>query len=414
MKHALRIYSDILILRDSTYRALKRSPGATAYIALMFLGVTLLAGCGKWLNLPYELSRPTGEDVLQQASGLIDQVEQDVVPEVQASLASLSTANLRAELEDVLPASVLPTPATLADVVNRVGLRTSQLVALIETEVDVPDEITDEIIAQPPNASTIGTLLDATGLSPERLRGILATAQLEELPDQVATGDGLGGLLSSAVLSGLTQNASVQDLVSQALLASGQIGEIAANLGLDAGTVNRLSERVGAVPDQLRDVVTIAEEELELVRPPLGVTASRLINFLGGWLSTPFQIAIAYMPLVLVALLAAKILGGKGTVTQHVFAMALAAAPAFLLFFTFADSSGQATPTTIDLAFRVVGRLLGLIAFAWALVILLKSLSVAHEFSGWRAAGTLALAVVILYVIVPVTTFLAAGYLLRG
>lgn len=414
MKHALHIYSDILILRDGTYRALKRSPGAPAYVVLMFLAVTLVAGAGKWLALPHALSRPTFAAVIDRASEQVTFLDEQVVPSVQSALDSVTQDNLRTTLADVLPPTVTATAETLANVVNRAGLTSQQLIDLIETTADVPDAVAAELANRPPTADVVRQLLRAAALEPDQLRTILATAALGNAPSVVSEAGGITSVLAGTLLSRVSDRTGLQGLLTTVALTADRMRTIATSLGLDPVTVSRLNARIGAVPQQLQDTLDIAHRELEVVQPPLGTGVSRFIHFVGDWLSTPFQVAAAYLPLSLVALLVAKMLGGKGTVAQHLFGTALAAAPAFLLFLTFTGDLGNAIALSTQYAIGVAGRILGLIGFAWAFLILIKSLSVAHEFSPWRSAATIGLTYVAIYILVPVLSFLALGYLLRG
>jgi hypothetical protein len=413
MKHALSIFSDILTLRDATYHALKRSPGAPAFIILMFLTVTLLAGCGKWLGLPYELGRTTLADQISLASAAVEQFDEEVVPDIQDSVATLSSDNLSDALEEVAPPGVLASPEALAEAANQAGLRTSQLLDLVSAEVSIPAALRSELSGQAMSVSVVNRLLAGTNLDAEELRGILARRRLDALPGEVAAGGGIVNQLGGTLLSGITGSGGLQSLVTDLALSPERIRDLLAGAGLTGEELSRINERIGAAPDQVQDVLAIVQEEAVALQPPLGVTFSRLIAFFGDWLATPLHVAVSYFPLVLVALLAAKMLGGKGTIVQHVLGMALAAAPAFLLFFTFTGNLGPEA-TTLQYALTVIGRILGLIAIAWAVAILIKSLAVAHEFSYWRAAGTLALTYAILYIAVPVLSFLAGGYLLRG
>jgi hypothetical protein len=413
MRHALSVFSDILTLRDATYHALKRSPGAPAFIILMFLIVTLLAGCGKWLGLPYELNRPTLVDQIGLASAAVEEFDEEVVPDIEASIATLSSDNLADALEEVAPPGVLASPQALAEAANQAGLRTSQLLDLVSAEVSIPDALRSDLTGQAVSTRVIDRLLAGTNLDAEGLRGILARQRLDALPGAVAAEGGIVNQLGAILLSGITSSGDLRSLVTELALSPERIRDLIAGAGLSAEELSRIDERIEAVPDQVQDVLAIAREEAVALQPPLGVTFSRLITFLGDWLATPLHVAVSYFPLVLVALLAAKMLGGKGTIVQHVLGMALAIAPAFLLFFTFTGDLGPEA-TSFEYALNVIGRVLSLIAIAWAVAILIKSLAVAHEFSYWRAAGTLALAYGILYVAVPVLSFLAGGYLLRG
>lgn len=413
-KQALRLYSDILILRDSTYRALKSSPGAPLFIALMFLTVTLLAGCGKWLGLPYELSRPTLAEEITRLSQSVDDAGREVVPDVQETLDSLSSDNLSFTLGEVLPPQEPVTAEALAEVAQQSGLTMRQLIALVERRADVPDADAEALAAQPPTVTAVNRLLAAAALTPDEVREVLATERLVAVPQEI-TGD--GGFLNSLVggfFSGVTANEWLQQAVADFALTPSRLRGIVVRLGLEPATVATLNERIAALPEQAQSVLAIAEEEAELLEPPLGITASRLLAFVGDWLATPFQIAATYLPLVLVSMLAATALGGRGTVTQHIFGTMLAAAPALLLAVAMAGNLGPGVPKALQYAIGLAGRILGLIAIAWAFIILVKALAVVHGFSAWRAVGTVALSFALIYVIAPLVLFLVSGYLLRG
>ena len=63
-------------------------------------------------------------------------------------------------------------------------------------------------------------------------------------------------------------------------------------------------------------------------------------------------------------------------------------------------------------AIHYYGRILAIIGLLWAGLILLRTISVAHEISVWRTAGAIALTWVVLYVLVPLAGVFLTGYLL--
>lgn len=141
---------------------------------------------------------------------------------------------------------------------------------------------------------------------------------------------------------------------------------------------------------------------------------SRFINMFGEWISTPFAILAQWAFFGLLLLVVAKLIGRTGTVRQHLISVLIAGAPLFLLLFAYVPDVTPAMPLTFNLAFTLFGRILALAAAAWAMVILLKSLSVTHEFSIWRSLGAIVLTWVVIYAAFPVLTFLSVGYVMRG
>ena len=57
-------------------------------------------------------------------------------------------------------------------------------------------------------------------------------------------------------------------------------------------------------------------------------------------------------------------------------------------------------------------RILALIGLIWAGLIMLRTVSVAHEISVWRSVGAIALTWVVLYVLLPLAGIFLTGYLL--
>ena len=99
---------------------------------------------------------------------------------------------------------------------------------------------------------------------------------------------------------------------------------------------------------------------------------------------------------------------------QHLIGLLLATAPLFLLFFTYVPEVTPAMPPSFNLAFDYYGRVLALVAVAWALLILVKSMSVTHEFGLWRSVWAVTLTWVVMYVVLPIVSLAAVGYILRG
>lgn len=179
----------------------------------------------------------------------------------------------------------------------------------------------------------------------------------------------------------------------------------------------RVAEPIGdlstAAGETVNELLLMAETEAELVSPPLGAPLSRVIRLFGRWLSVPLAIMSEWMFLVLVAMLVAKMFSGRATLGQHLTAVLLSAAPLVLLLPTFIPDLSSVIPLTFAFGITLFSRILALVGFGWAALILMKSLALAHEFSYWRSLGILVLSLAAIYVVIPLITVLLAGYLIR-
>lgn len=173
-----------------------------------------------------------------------------------------------------------------------------------------------------------------------------------------------------------------------------------------------LGEAAEAAAETINELLLAAETEAELVSPPLGQRTSRVIRVFGQWLSVPLAIMGDWFLLALVAMLVAKLVGGRATLSQHLTAVLLASAPFVLLLPSFIPNLSSVIPITFALGINLFSRLIALVAFAWAALILVKGLSLAHEFSWARAAGVLILSGLALYVLLPLAGILISGYIL--
>jgi hypothetical protein len=406
MRDALHLYSDILLLREEAFRSLKHSWAGWRFALLLFVTVTLLAGCGMWLGLPAELQRPSIAEQIDRASDLVARIDNDVTPTLQDSLQALSAENLSVALGDLLPPDEQVTPEALAVAINRTGASADTLLILVNQQTQVPPELFDRWSGEAVTAEMITDILDTTDLSAVELRAIML---------DTAISGALSDDRIQALAGGLpTTIDGVRELLVSLMLTPQRVREITVQLGLTPEAIERLSSQISQAPDVAQSILDEAQAQVERLEPPLGVRFSRLIHFLGRWLSTPFAVAVAYLPLALVAMIAARILGGRATLKQHLVAMALAVAPAVLLFLTYAGNLSPGIPVTSALGIQLVGRVLGLIAIAWIVVILVKSLAVAHDFSYWRAIASLALAYVLMYAVAPLVALFSLGYILRG
>lgn len=121
------------------------------------------------------------------------------------------------------------------------------------------------------------------------------------------------------------------------------------------------------------------------VQPPLGPRASKIVRLAGEWLSTPFLLLSAWMGWLLWVWFAARMLGGAGSLREHLSLSLLAVAPQILTFLNY-------TPQVESLT--VLRNTLGLVATLWSTIILTQALAHAHSIDQGRALGVLAVSLV--------------------
>ena len=135
-------------------------------------------------------------------------------------------------------------------------------------------------------------------------------------------------------------------------------------------------------------------EEITSLNSTIPPPIRGLLQALGQWLSHPF--ADGGFPLSVVALgtwlgygiwvmMAAKLLGGKGTLAGFFGASAAYAVPHVLSFFAFVP---------------VVGALLGLVGYLWGLIVYVKATAVSHELTAGRAFLALILPILLAIVVI--------------
>ncbi len=173
--------------------------------------------------------------------------------------------------------------------------------------------------------------------------------------------------------------------------------------------VGNLAEAAG---EAINELLLLAEDEAEAVAPPLGTRPSRVVRLVGQWLSVPFAIMADWIFVVLVAMLVAKAVGGRATLGQHLTAVLLASAPLVLILPTFIPNLGSVIPLTFALGITLFSRILAIVGAGWAVLILIKGLALAHEFSWWRAIAVLLLSWLTIYALLPLAGVLIGGYLL--
>jgi hypothetical protein len=144
----------------------------------------------------------------------------------------------------------------------------------------------------------------------------------------------------------------------------------------------RVSEPLNAFAQTLSEVAGV----LEAGQPPLGKPVSEAIMILGQWLGSPFALLAGWLVAGAFVFICAKILGGQGSLREHMALVLLAFAPQVLTIV----GSFSLFPSLESLA-----GILFAVACLWSLVILVVGLRNAHAFSTGRAVGTLVLACVL-------------------
>ena len=245
--------------------------------------------------------------------------------------------------------------------------------------------------------------LDEVPLTTGELGQLLARADLP--PDETAA------LLQKAGLNAqqIQEVQTVRDQTSTVLTQIGVLIGLAAQAPDALRTLVTLTE---ATPAQARQLAADVRAEAVRAEPPIGTRPSRIVRLGGEWLSAPLRLLNDWLVFALVLLLVVKLLGGRGTLSQHLGAMLLAAAPLVLLLGLYIPNLESVLSIPMAGAVYYYGRILAVVGLLWATLVLLRTLSVAHGVSLWRAAGALALTCTAIYLLLPLATVILGGYLL--
>lgn len=214
-------------------------------------------------------------------------------------------------------------------------------------------------------------------------------------------------LIVVSLIAGLGKLAGLGRLLERPTLAD-RAGEVALNIETTAALIPlpRLADRVVATASVFRAV----EDKLAKIQPPLGVGPSRAIRLFGNWLATPFEVMAAWLGFMLVIWLFARLMGGQGSLAQHIRLLLLAVAPQVLTIvnYTTLDASMMNAPLGI------LGRILSLIALVWSLIIAIHALAVAHEVERRQAAKILMTYVLVVFIVLPILGLVTGVYILDG
>jgi hypothetical protein len=211
---------------------------------------------------------------------------------------------------------------------------------------------------------------------------------------------------------------SVKFFLVLALLTS--LGSLVA-LGSIAGEPNlaerlgQLSAQVQSMADSLPGFLSAPMDEISSAlgqisagivqfQPPLGKSLSQAIRLVGEWLETPLTLLGMWMGAALGIWLIALLLGGQGSLRQHLSLLLLAFAPQILTFLNYVPST-NGIPGWVD-------NLMWFIAAVWSLVIGVHALSVAHEMTAGKAFLVVVLSVLVFFVAIPLLLALLTGIIM--
>jgi hypothetical protein len=212
---------------------------------------------------------------------------------------------------------------------------------------------------------------------------------------------GLWLCLRLFVLAGLVASIG---LVANGLAEAGQVtfseqlSTAASSLTVASGTLQQWTPQLAAAMTTLADRMQAAAAAIASVQPPLGTQPSAALRAIGAWASQPFLALAAWMSALLPVLLAARLMGGRGSLRLQVSLALLAFLPQALAFPLSFDLDPDTT-AGVALALRAI-------AGAWGLAILIVALSAANGFSRGQAAKVLLVTAVVLAALTGLTGWL--------
>lgn len=420
MKNTLRTYSQILQLRGDTIHTLLQSERGIAYALKLFLIVSLIAGLGMWGGLPAALRTPT---MVERFDQVVEQVS-EVVATVVAAVES-AAATVQGRIDNAVQAASAEFDRRfggLLDQINalidRFASPRARLARLLAQRVVTVREIETVVAVAQPTPAEMNVLLVRSGASEADTQRLLqlagiAAAQIAAVrtAEQSATDAAFAEL--QPILDALAMTSSeFQEVLDQISATPAQVLQWIDMFSTTPEQVGALLARIKATPEKLKELVAAARAEVERMEPPLGERPSRVIRLGGQWLASPLHYASGWMLFALALLLAAKSIGGRATLAQHLGAVALSAAPAIFFVVSYVpDLNGVATLPMAS-AVHSTGRILALIGVIWCGVLLLKTISVAHGFGMWKSIGAVLLAFIAVYVVAPLAAVLASAFLL--
>lgn len=419
MRDSLRTYSQILQLRGDTIHTLLQSEQGIAFAIKLFLIVSLLAGLGVWGGLPSALRTPT---MVERFDKVVADVS-EVVATAAAAIESTAAA-IQGRIDRALQSVSAEFDRRFGGVLNQAGAiidrfasPQTRLARLLAQRVVNVREIEAVIAIATPTPEELSQLLARSGASEAetqrllRLAGIsasqIAAVRAAEQADTDAAIAELQPILDALAMT----SDEFQEMIGQISATPEQVVGWIDMLSTTPEQIGSILARITATPRQLNDIIAAARSEIVRMEPPLGERPSRVIRLGGQWLASPLHYANEWMIFVLVLLLAAKSVGGRATLPQHLGAVALSAAPAIFFGVAYIPNLSDLVSLPMASALHTAGRILGMIGVVWCGVLLLKTISVAHGFGMWKSAGVVLLTLFAMYVLTPLLVLLATSYL---
>ena len=415
MKQALRNYSHVLQLRTEAVRSQLDSFDA-AYALKLLVIVGLIAGLGVLAGIPHALQELTLPEQIDQAVSAARTTTAEVAAVVMPALTKAETATeavvaviqeqvagITEQINSVVGSITSGLNAGRAQVDTQVAqVQQNPQVQQLLTQTTVTAAQVEQAISQAPaTAEQISALLARANVTPEQATALLQRAgvptgqiqQVQQLQAQAGSGAGSAAVDSAkAQLQPMLDQLSItqeqfDQILAQLSTTPEQFNQILQKLSLAPEAIGQLIKQLEATPAQLEKLAADIRAEAVKAEPPIGTRASRVVHLFGAWLSVPFKLAGDWLLFALALLVVTKLLGGRATLPKHLAAVALAAAPLVLLIGLYIPDMAGVTTVPMAGAIHYYARILALIGLVWAGLIMLRTVSLAHEISVWRTVG---------------------------
>ncbi len=435
MKQALRNYSHVLQLRTEAVRSQLNSFDA-AYALKLLVIVGLIAGLGVLAGIPHALQELTLPEQIDQAVAAARTTTAEIAAVVMPALTKAETATqavvavvqeqvarITEQISSVVGGITSGLNAGRAQVDTQVAQvqQNPQVQQLLAQTTVTAAQVEQAISKAPATAEQISALLARANVTPEQATALLQragvpTGQIQQV-QQLQAQAGAAVDSAKAQLQPLLDQLSItqeqfNQILAQLSITQEQFNQILQKLSLAPDAIGQLIKQLEATPAQLEKLAADMRAEAVKAEPPIGTRASRVVHLFGAWLSVPFKLAGDWLLFALALLVVTKLLGGRATLPKHLGAVALAAAPLVLLIGLYIPDMAGVTTLPMAGAIHYYARILALIGLIWAGLIMLRTISVAHEISVWRSVGAITLTWVVLYVLVPLAGIFLTGYLL--
>ena len=435
MKQALRNYSHVLQLRTEAVRSHLDSYDAAYALKLMVI-VGLIAGLGVLAGIPHALQELTLPEQIDQAVSAARATTAEIAAVVMPALTKAESATeavvaviqeqvagISEQINSVIGSITSGLNAGRAQVDTQVAQvqQNPQVQQLLAQTTVTAAQVEQAISQAPATAEQISALLARANVTPEQATVLLQRAgvsagqiqQVEQLQAQAGAAVGSAKTQLQPLLDQLSiTQEQFNQILAQLSLTQEQFNQILQKLSLAPEAIGQLIKQLEATPAQLEKLAADVRAEAVKAEPPIGTRASRVVHLFGAWLSAPFKLASDWLLFALALLVVTKLLGGRATLPKHLGAVALAAAPLVLLIGLYIPDLANVTTVAMAGAVHYYARILALIGLVWAGLLLLRTVSLAHEISVWRTFGAIAITWAVLYVLLPLAGIFLTGYLL--